>query len=167
MSSNHLFSFSSSTNRSGSHQKEDSQVHLDNLHNLGLLPKKAVKEAQGYPSRMSFPPRNPLPLSYATRRNAVLRRLKGRRLTSTSLCRNVFTIVPSKWQCLTDMSDLTFQITTRIIPLPEVTRLSNLTRNIQDQFSIDKAPISRATHYRLENILRNRPKANDIWATPA
>ena len=51
MSGNHLFNFSSSQQRPGLESKEDSQVHLENLHNLGLLPKKAVNESRGNQQR--------------------------------------------------------------------------------------------------------------------
>lgn len=46
MSGNNLFNFSSTQQRSGLDLKEDSQVHLENLHNLGLLPRKAVNESR-------------------------------------------------------------------------------------------------------------------------
>ena len=45
MSGNNLFNFSS-LQRPGLESKDDSQVHLENLHNLGLLPKRAVNESK-------------------------------------------------------------------------------------------------------------------------
>ena len=136
MSGNHSFSFSSA-NREGLDQKEDNRVHLENLHSLGLLPKKAVGDTHSH-SRSKFD-------AMALRLHHVcidpfpsLLYLGAYHILSSSP-----TVVDFKSIGIRLTSFLSFQVA-RIIPRrPGATRLRHLIEPSQNLTPIDRLPTSR------------------------